>query len=183
MTGRRRIRFAYDREKAGQLAAQFVELAGGSLPLLKLLKLMYLVDRESLVDTGFPVTGDSIVAMDNGPVLSKTYDHLKPNGKLPHVVSKPSGVKLEDKSPPRGRLSDYEVDLAHRAFKRFGHMSGQQLIGLLHKAAPEWEPPPKGSSSPIDPASILRAEKKTEAEITAIAEQADYFLSVNRHLG
>src|SRR5207245_2612690 len=86
------IRFAYDQQKASELAAHFLLVAGGSMPMLKLLKLMYHADRTSLIETGFPVTGDTIVAMDNGPVLSKTYDHLKPTGSLEYIRSEPGDV-------------------------------------------------------------------------------------------
>jgi uncharacterized phage-associated protein len=211
-----RIRFAYDQQKAGELAAHFLQLAGGSIPLLKLLKLMYLADRTSLIETGFPITGDTIVAMDNGPVLSKTYDHLKPTGSLEYVRSEPGDVSLQSAPPHNGRLSDYEVGLVDRVFKEFGHQSGSQLIARLHASAPEWRPPPRksepaspswqvsieamppqplraaatgvpppqsaGSSVVIDPADILRAAGKSEDEIDAVAEAAQYFSSRDRSL-
>lgn len=53
---------------------------------LRLLKLLYIADREALTERARPITGDSPVAMDNGPVLSNTYDlikgqnYLTPNG-------------------------------------------------------------------------------------------------------
>ncbi|HLQ14430.1 MAG TPA: Panacea domain-containing protein [Candidatus Eisenbacteria bacterium] len=152
-----------------------MNLAGGEIPMLKLLKLMYLVDRTSLIETGFPVTGDTIVAMGNGPVLSKTYDHLKPTGELPFVASEPGNVRLQGSPPADGHLSDYEIKLARRIFEQFGAMSGQQLIDYLHRTVPEWKSPPVGSSALIDPVDILRAAGKSESEIDAIAEQAEYF--------
>jgi uncharacterized phage-associated protein len=172
------MRFAYDQTKAGELAAQLLDHAGGAMPMLKLLKLMYLVDRTSLIETGFPVTGDKMVAMGNGPVLSKTYDHLKPTGTLPFVEGEPGNVRRDEKAPSRGRLSDYEIELALRIFKEFGAMSGEKLIDYLHRTVPEWKAPPVGSSVLIDPADILRAAGKSESEIAAIAAQADYFYVV-----
>jgi len=212
-----RIRFAYDQQKASELAARFLQLAGGSMPLLKLLKLMYLADRTSLIETGFPITGDTIVAMDNGPVLSKTYDHLKPTGSLEYIRSEPGDVSLQSAPPNNGCLSDYEIGVVGRIFKEFGHRSGSQLIAELHRSAPEWKPPPRkeeppppdrytsvasmpaptlyagtrdwsapprslGSSSVIDPADILRAAGKSEDEIAAVAEAAQYFSSRDRSL-
>lgn len=206
----RPIKFAYDAQKAGELAAQFLRLARDSMPMLKLLKLMYLADRTSLIETGFPITGDAVVAMDKGPVLSKTYDHLKPAGTLPGVRSEPGNVTLDPFGPwlgtwAGGRLSDYERQVAQRVFEEFGHLNGDQLIAHLHRSAPEWKPPPRksaplaaaamlyvappptempepttGSSALIDPAAILRAAGKSEDEIAEIGDQADYFLSVRR---
>ena len=144
----RAIRFACDAQKAGELAARFAELGGGSMPMLKVLKLMYLADRTSLIETGFPITGDTVVAMDKGPVLSKTYDHLKPAGTLTGVRSEPGNVALDPVGPwlstwVGSRLSEYEREIATRIFQEFGHLNGDQLIAHLHRSAPEWKPPPR----------------------------------------
>ena len=56
---------------------------GGSLPLIKLVKLLYLAERLSLQRYGEPITGDKLVSMPHGPVLSMTYDHI--NGALPSM--------------------------------------------------------------------------------------------------
>jgi len=176
------IRFAYDAEKAGEVAARLVQLSGGSMPLVKLLKLMYLADRNSLIDTGSPITGDAIVAMNMGPVLSKTYNHLKPPADLPFVARTEGGpVTLAAGVPENGRLSDYEVDLVERIFGKFGGKSGQQLSDILHANAKEWASP-DGSSRLIDPAEILRAAGKSEEEIDAIAQEARYFVSVHPYI-
>jgi hypothetical protein len=41
---------------------------------LKLIKLLYLVDREALLRWGRPVTTDRHVSMPKGPAVSQTYD-------------------------------------------------------------------------------------------------------------
>ncbi len=88
------MRFFYDRSKADELAGHLLQHAGGSMPMLKLLKLMYLADRASLIETGFPITGDAIVAMDKGPVLSTTYDRLKGTGGLGSISADPPASGL-----------------------------------------------------------------------------------------
>jgi uncharacterized phage-associated protein len=180
---RGRLAFAYDSVKADELAAHLLQLGGGSLPMLKLVNLMYIADRTSLIETGFPITGDSIAALDKGPILSTTYDRLKPPDlSLRFMESTPGVVRLKESPPADGRLSDYEIDLAHRIYKRFGNMTGQQLITYLHREAPEWKAPPPGSSTPIDPAEILRAAGKSDEEIEAIRIEAAYFNKVERRL-
>jgi hypothetical protein len=42
------------------------------LPVIKLIKLMYLAERLSLQRYGEPLTGDRLVSMPDGPVLSMT---------------------------------------------------------------------------------------------------------------
>ena len=61
-----------------QLAARFLHKAGGSMPYLKLLKLMYYADRQMLITRGTLITFDKWVAMKLGPVLSSTYDLICP---------------------------------------------------------------------------------------------------------
>jgi len=41
---------------------------------LKLMKLLYLADRESMRRNGRPISGDRYVSMDHGPVLSQTLN-------------------------------------------------------------------------------------------------------------
>lgn len=179
------IRFVYDREKAGELAAHLVQQSGGSIPMLKLLKLMYLADRTSLIETGFSVTGDAMVAMGKGPVLSATYDRLKPQSAvdLPYVSNATGTVRVTEPPPAAGQLSDYEIELSRRVWAKFGHMTGEQLIAYLHREAHEWKPPAEGSSEPIDPADILREAGKGDDEIAAVAAEAGYFYSVDSRKG
>ena len=47
---------------------------------LRLLKLLYIADREWLAETGESITGDRVYAMKQGPVLSTLYDLIKGNG-------------------------------------------------------------------------------------------------------
>ena len=44
------------------------------MPYLKLIKLLYFVDREALLRWGRPVTTDRLVSMPHGPVVSRIYD-------------------------------------------------------------------------------------------------------------
>lgn len=59
-----------------QMAAYFVAKERGQMSILKLIKLLYLAERESLDVFGQPISFDRMVSMDNGPVLSRTLDHV-----------------------------------------------------------------------------------------------------------
>lgn len=43
----------------------------------KIFKLIYFADRQHLADWGRPITGDTYIAMDAGPVPSRLYDMMK----------------------------------------------------------------------------------------------------------
>ena len=64
----------YSDEKIGQIAGYFLTKSAGRMPHLKLMKLMYLADREALRQYGRPMTFDNFVALPHGPVLSRTLD-------------------------------------------------------------------------------------------------------------
>ncbi|HSZ59207.1 MAG TPA: Panacea domain-containing protein [Tepidisphaeraceae bacterium] len=68
----------FDPFKVTQAAAVLLKTeANRSMSRLRLLKLLYIADREALKERARPITGDRPVAMDHGPVLSHTYDLIK----------------------------------------------------------------------------------------------------------
>ncbi|WP_454845305.1 Panacea domain-containing protein [Ralstonia thomasii] len=152
----------YDERRAAQAAAFLLYSAGGKLPLIKLVKLMYLAERLSLQRYGEPITGDRLVSMPHGPVLSRTYDYingalLSQDGGWESWVADREGhmVALRDPSMIRTpeqdllRLSDSDLEVLSETWNQFGHWDRWKLVDYTHSAAcPEWEDP-DGSSKPI----------------------------------
>src|SRR6266478_6548413 len=58
-------------KKATQAAARFLAAAGKRMHYLKLIKLMYLMDREALLRWGMPVTDDRYFSLPKGPILGR----------------------------------------------------------------------------------------------------------------
>jgi len=156
----------YSDRKAGQIAGYFLGRAGGAMPHMKLIKLMYLADRQALKDHGYTVSGDSPYSMNNGPVLSATLDHI--NGE---VQSSEDGwdswvsdrenhrVQLARSAPTRddlNEISDAEIEVLAKVWADFGRMDQYELSEYTHKCCPEWNHP-DGSSTRIPFDSILRA--------------------------
>lgn len=54
-----------------------LEKMGGVCDFHKLFKILYFADQKHLVQYGRPITGDTYIAMMNGPVPSVAYDLLK----------------------------------------------------------------------------------------------------------
>src|ERR1051326_1095100 len=67
----------FNERRATEAAARFLKLCGGWMSYLKLIKLLYLLDREALLRWGRPVTTDRYVSMDNGPVVSRIYSLIR----------------------------------------------------------------------------------------------------------
>jgi uncharacterized phage-associated protein len=160
-------------EKATQLAALLLKMRGGKMHYLKLIKLMYLIDREALLRWGRPVTFDNFVSMDNGTVLSQTYDLIMGGNRLGvdevwrRFISAPQGYEIALENVPEfDELSKAEVELVEAVFEKFGRMSRWDLVAFTH-TLPEWTDP-KGSSLPIDYKEVLKAGEKSEQEIFEI---------------
>ena len=68
------MNFRFNIGKATEAGCLFLERAGGRMNIMKLVKLMYLLDRLSLDRRGVPVAGGDYLSMRNGPVTSELLD-------------------------------------------------------------------------------------------------------------
>jgi uncharacterized phage-associated protein len=169
-----RIRF--NERKATQAAAHLLHLRGGSMSYLKLIKLLYLADREALLLWGRAISTDRYVSMDRGPVLSRVFE-LVTDGDDPDApsiwaasISPPKNYEVELKSDPGDdELSAAETQLLDGVFARYGKMSRWDLVKFTH-ALPEWIDP-SGSAIAITDRDILKAGGKSDLEIAAIEEE------------
>ena len=59
-----------DIKKVVQVVGYILSKYQGKLNYTKLIKMLYLADRESMRQTGYPITGDNYVSMPRGVVLS-----------------------------------------------------------------------------------------------------------------
>lgn len=157
----------FNEQKTAQIAAWFLSQQHGSMPHLKLIKLMYLAERESMARHGFTMAGDHFVAMPHGPVLSLTLNHVNdaitsaPDGwdswisdKANHTV----GLVREVTRDVLDELSDADLAVLEATWKKFGWMTKYQIRDFTHdpKNCPEWEDP-EGSSIPITYEAVFKA--------------------------
>jgi uncharacterized phage-associated protein len=167
----------FNEAKATQVAALLLKLRGTQrMKFLKLLKLMYIVDREALSRWGRPVSTDTHVSMDKGPVLSRVYslineEQCEPTFWTRHIVPAPGYDVRLDADPGDDELSRAEEELIHEVFVRHGHKNRWQIVKELHDL-PEWQDP-HGSMIPIAISDILSALGKSRADIAAIEEQLE----------
>lgn len=168
------------------MAAFFLTRAEGQLPHLKLIKLMYLADRESMARFDVPMSEDRAVSMPHGPVLSNTLNLIK--GTLQsdawsqwvsplanHEVHLVRSIRAWD---DLDELSAADISVMDCVWQKFGHMSKYQLRDYTHKHLPEWHDP-KGSSVDIDPWETFRALGQ-DAEL---AESKTNYLQERKALG
>jgi uncharacterized phage-associated protein len=177
------VRRPFNEAKATQAAAYLLKLRGGRMSYMKLIKLLYLVDREALIRWGRPVTTDRYVSMDRGPVLSNVLDLIS-QGPAPgtesvwdRYISEPSGYEVGlRREAPTDELSPAEISLIEEIFRKYGHMSRWELVDRVHEL-PEWQDP-EGGAIPIRYADILKASGKSPDEIEAILAELDNVAAV-----
>jgi uncharacterized phage-associated protein len=162
----------FNEAKATQAAARLLQLRGGRMHYLKLIKLLYLVDREALLKWGRPVTTDQFVSMDKGPVVSRIYNLIREEPEPGETsiwrmhISEPQNYEVALlRDTPTDELSRAEEDLIAEVFAVYGHRNRWELVRLTHDL-PEWRDP-EGGSLPIEYSDILRAAHRTPAEIAA----------------
>lgn len=167
----------FNEAKATQLAASLLKLRGTQrMNYLKLLKLMYLIDREALARWGRSISTDRHVSMDKGPVLSRVYNLITEEqcqkGDWSNHISQAADYDvrlIED--PGTDELSRAEEDLIEEIFQEHGHKNRWKLVEEVHKL-PEWQDP-HGSMIPIDVRDILSAVGKTPGDIAAIEQEIE----------
>lgn len=171
------INFNFNEDKATQAAALFLKKNGGKMNYMKLIKLLYLADREALALWERPITGDSYVSMARGPVLSNVLDKIN-SGKTPHVISywhkhisSPVSYNVSLKQEPEfDELSKRERDLIVKLFKKYEKCDQWQMVEICHKILPEWQHP-GNTSIPIRIEDILQTLNKTDRQIEVIENE------------
>lgn len=173
--------FEFDIHKTLAAVGHLCARNKGPAGVLKLIKMLYVADREALIRWQRPITGDSFVSMDNGPVVSKTYNLIKGEGVArwqkvwnEYVAAREGNTLTLKRVPDVTVLSQRELDVLDEAFSKVMPMSTGALIKWLHKL-PEWEDP-HGSSKRIDPKTILKHSLVPES---AIAKAADDIEALN----
>ncbi len=144
---------------------------------LKLMKLLYLADRRSLISRGRPITFDWYYSMPQGPVLSFTLNKMNEQTDETNLcywhryISEitDNEVRLLTDDILSDQLSEAEEDLIDQVFAEHGHKSRWELRDYCHKELPEWQDP-KGSSLPIQIETILRTEGFSDPEIDEVLD-------------
>jgi uncharacterized phage-associated protein len=166
------MEFFYNPRKATQAVAYLVSLSGGSMDLWRMLKLVYLFDRASIIETGASITGDALDSLPFGPTPSRIYDNTKTERDDRHkdrvwreylTESVNNEVRLQSATFLTSELSQFERDIIKKTWLEYANCPTDELWKIVH-SLPEYQNP-QGSSLSIDPEQILRAAEWTSEEI------------------
>ena len=158
-------------DKTTQMAARFLQLAHEPIPYIKLLKLLYLADKQMLIKHGKPITYDRWYALKYGPVLSSTYNLIKGTVRSEywsdHIKTEQYDVVLSS-DPGSDALSTAEDRIIDGVFEKYKDMDKWELVDDLHQL-PEWEDP-GDSSKEITYQEVLRIEGLAKDDIDNILD-------------
>lgn len=163
---------------------------GKRMSHLKLMKLLYLAEREAVRRFGFPMAGDHLVSMPHGPVLSKTLNLMDGD-----TESHPGGWEdwISDKENHEvalrhaydlsllDELAPDEISAIESVWAAFGGMDKWAIRDWTHKQSAEWKDP-NGSSFPIQYETLARALGFDECAAKELAARIESERDVNRLL-
>jgi len=155
--------FKFNQKKTTQAVAFFLRQSGRSKTAnyMRLIKLLYIADRESLKETGRPITGDCVVAMVRGPVLSHLLDLISDRNsgscEWNSFIARDSYHIQLINDPGNSELCRYEIDKLKEIWDRYRFKDEWDMVQETHNF-PEWKKNnPGNSSKPIPLSDILEA--------------------------
>lgn len=162
--------------KVTQMAAYLLKKRGGRMSYMKLIKLLYLAERQAMAKWGESMSGDKFVSMPHGPVLSETYSLIIGEtegywnelikGEANYELSLVHDVEIEELD----ELCLAETKILDQIFDTFGEMKRFEIRDYTHDHCTEWQDP-KGSSFPIKPEDIFRAVGKSESQVKELVKK------------
>ncbi len=178
----------FSQRKVAQMSAYLLDRGRGRMNYLKLMKLLYLADRESMKRYGEPISGDRYVSMDHGPVLSQTLNLI--NGDIEFeergwghwIVDKADyelSLRRRVSREALDELSEAELNVLEAIYAKFGRMDQWKLRDYTHRYCQEWKNP-EGSSIPIEYVDIFRALGRRPAEARKLAARIEQEHRIDR---
>lgn len=133
--------------QAAQVAAAFIIRAGKAVGVVKLIKLMYLAEREAMKRFVFPIVLDDIYAMQMGMALSRTYNLMQGREGTPsdgewgrHIVRTNRGLNIRRgvSSTTLGGLSRNDLKVIDDVWAKYGSLNTDELVHEVHHGLAEW---------------------------------------------
>lgn len=123
--------------------ADYCKKSSTPLYQTKLLKLLYLIDEESVIQNGTPITWLDYAVWQKGPVPTDIYF-----SKLSHSNAFEKYVSFEDRSNrylvvkkrefEDNNFSEIELEIIGSILSKYGKLTSDELIAITHKEGSLW---------------------------------------------
>ena len=157
----------YQQRKTIEAAAYLLAKLGGEMPYIKLIKLLYLADREQVKRRGRTLSGDTHWSLPYGPVLEHALNCIKGNDPAwfeyirTDVDAKVTWLVAQ---PELSAMSQSDTEVLDDTVACFGHLHWKELVDYTH-TLPEWREPRAGSRRRIYLQDIAAAVGHSPAEV------------------
>jgi uncharacterized phage-associated protein len=145
----------------------------GGVDLLKLFKIIYFANQRHLAVYGRSIIDDKFVAMENGPVLTDTYNKIS-DGKFDFIFKNSEGgyMIFPKEKPDIDALSESAVECLDDSIKENENLKFIVLSMKSHDSAWKlaWESRGRKGSVPMDTIEIARAGGASDAMLDYIRE-------------
>ncbi|MFK7030681.1 Panacea domain-containing protein [Flavobacterium oreochromis] len=111
----------------------------------KIFKILYFSDRDHISEYGRSITGDTYIAMQDGPVPSKIYDilksvrgdgYFKDNGKFSKLFEIEKWDLVFPKEEPNLKsLSKTDIEMINNALSKYGDLTWDEVREKSHDYA------------------------------------------------
>jgi len=171
----------FTESKIAQMGAFFIHKEGGVMPHLKLMKLLYLTDRRSMTEWGYPVSYDQMVSMPHGPVLSCTLSYIngdvKDSDYWDSWISDKENHTVSLNTPLNNlnqldQLSDIELSIMEKTWSKFGSMDKWEIRDYTHDHCKEWKDP-NNSSYPIPYKDVFKAIGRNKKDSSRLQQEIE----------
>lgn len=170
------MNFPINGKKATQATARLIDQSGGGpIDYLRLVKLIYLSDRESILKRGVPIVGGHYFSMRKGPTIGEVMDFVNQRNaeQWADTISPLFGheIRLQD-CPSFESLSKSEMEILDRTVAHHAHRTTDELVQWCHENCKEYENVPPHRRKPIQVEAILRAGGKSSRAIQKVLSDA-----------
>jgi hypothetical protein len=169
------VNFPNHAQKSTQAVARIIEKSGAPIDYLRLSKLIYLADRQSIIDRGIPIVGGHYFSMRKGPTIGEVMNFVNQRNapRWKDTISPRFGneVRLNSK-PVYVALSRSELDILDAVVSAHVQRTTDELVEWCHENCPEYELVAGTARKPILVESILKGAKKGARRIQKVLEEA-----------
>jgi uncharacterized phage-associated protein len=143
--------------------------------LLKLFKIIYFANQRHLACCGRPIIDDKFVAMQNGPVLTDTYNKIR-NDRFDFIEKNPEGgyMIFAKEKPDMDNLSISDVEYLQKSINENKNLTFSDLSRKSHDSAWQlaWDSKGEKNSVPMDLIEIARAGGASDEMIEYIKDDS-----------
>lgn len=169
------MNFPVNDTKATEAVARLLERSGGKADYLRIIKLIYLADRDSLIRRGVPIVGGHYFSMRKGPAVGEVMDFAcQRNARnWQNYIDAIRGHSVALLAAPQYRhLSQSEIEILDAVVEEHEKRTTDDLVRWCHQYCPEYESVWFGGRRDISVESILRGGGKTAERIRRLVKQA-----------